>query len=376
MTRFILLQTGAVSHRAMVKESGQLTALYEIPANGKTPVYFPGMSVAGKISRVDKALGVAFIALQGGGRDGFLPLRQAHDFTEGQKVTVLIKRLGSENKGPILEIASGKTLREIAELSALGSLLDYLEAGQGQTAIATNHASDVAPLLKQHEGILRDLTSDEETELEEAFDDALAWELDLKDGASLVFDELEALTAIDFNLGAGLGQSKKGAIIKSVKAALPLLATQIRARGLGGQIVVDFPGDAYSAREEILAAMKKRLPAKAKIGPFLGSGLLHLTLPRPMPSLLHQLTQKTRDKRPGRRYRPWVLLAKAVRELEQALAADRSESFEIALAPVLFDESANNPNWQAKLAARYGQRFSIVKAYDLGEKKWDIRKKP
>ncbi len=360
----------------MIKESGQLTALYEIPANSKTPVYFPGMRVAGKIIRVDKALGVVFIELQGGGRDGFLPLRQKQILSEGQKVTALIKRLGSDNKGPILEIASGKPPPEIAEPSPLGSLLDFLEAGQGQIKIATNHMSDVAPLLQAQDIILRDLTGDEEAELDEAFDEALAWELDLKDGASLVFDELEALTAIDFNLGSGLGQSKKGAIIKSVKTALPVLATQIRARGLGGQIVVDFPNEAYSAREEILAAMKKRLPAKAKTGPFLGNGLLHLTLPRPMPSLLFQLTQKTRDKRPGRRYRPWVLLAKAVRELEQALAADRSESFEITLAPALFAESENNPNWQIRLAARYGQRFSIVKTYDLGEKKWDIRGNP
>ncbi len=358
----------------MVEEGGQLTALYEIPAISKTPIYFPGMCVAGKISRVDKTLGVAFIALEGGGRDGFLPLRQSHDLSEGQKMTVRIKRLGSENKGPVLEMASVNIPANMAVPSPLGRLLDYLLAGQGQIEIATNHLSDVAPLLKQHEGRLRDLTRDEEAGLEESFDDALAWELELKDGASLVFDELEALTAIDFNLGAGFGQSKKGAIIKSVKAALPVLATQIRARGFGGQIVIDFPNEVYSARHEILAAMKKHLPTKVKTGPFLGNGLLHLTLPRPMPSLLFQLTQKTRDKRPGRRYRPWVLLAKSVRDLEKALTADRSGSFEVALAPSLFEESENNPQWRGALAARYGNRFSTVKIYDLGDRKWDIRK--
>ncbi len=367
-----LIEVGSVSHRAALLKNKQNVGLYEIRAAALT--LFPGQRMQAIMGAIDRRLGGAFVKFSDG-TIGFLPVKENQGLSEGQKIIVAIKKVELAPKRPIVRLVLDEPDQSLEMASPLQGLLDYFCA-LGIREIATNQPHVFSKIFSAT-GLesIRVMNRQEVADIDDYFDQARHHKVELESGASLVFDELEALCAIDFNLGHSGGQSKRGAIIKSVKAALPELVSHIKSRRLGGQIIIDFPREAVAAKEEICAFCKKHLPAPAKIGPFLGSGLLHLTIPKYMPSLLHSCTQETQNIQPGRKIMPWVLLAQAVRTLEKELAQDRGAHFTFALAPALFASHEENMAWVEKTERQYGSRCTIVRAVNLGEKKWEIEKR-
>lgn len=119
----------------------------------------------------------------------------------------------------------------------------------------------------------------------------------LKSGGFIVFDEMEALTAIDVNTGRFVGSSdQEKTILKTNLEAAKLIAEQIRLRDIGGLIVIDFI-DMLENENKVLVEKELRKYLKgdrakmaiSRIGDF---GLLEMTRKRVRESLRNVIMNK------------------------------------------------------------------------------------
>jgi Rne/Rng family ribonuclease len=122
--------------------------------------------------------------------------------------------------------------------------------------------------------------------IEEQLEQALAAEVALPGGGSLIIEPTAALTAIDVNGG--------GRAAREVNlAAAEVVARQIRLRRIGGTIVVDFVDLAtHRERMELQAALESafaRDPAPVQISPVSAQGLVTISRERLGPSLAERL---------------------------------------------------------------------------------------
>lgn len=74
----------------------------------------------------------------------------------------------------------------------------------------------------------------------------------LASGGSMVIEPTRAFTAIDINTGSDLSS---GAALKTAMAATRALPRQVRVRGIGGQIVIDFPPLSARDKHEVERAL-------------------------------------------------------------------------------------------------------------------------
>ncbi|MFH0792475.1 MAG: Rne/Rng family ribonuclease [bacterium] len=81
----------------------------------------------------------------------------------------------------------------------------------------------------------------ERFEVEKQFQKALRRKVWLKSGGYVVFDEAEALTAIDVNTGKFVGkEDQEKTILRTNMEACRVITQQIRLRDIGGLLVIDF----------------------------------------------------------------------------------------------------------------------------------------
>ncbi len=117
----------------------------------------------------------------------------------------------------------------------------------------------------------------------------------LKSGASLVFDQAEALTAIDVNTGRFVGKkSADETVLKTNLEAVEEVVKQLRLRNIGGIIIVDFidmerEADRKRVSEALAQALKhdKARTSALKISEL---GLVQMTRKRTRESLEQMLT--------------------------------------------------------------------------------------
>ncbi|WP_434420476.1 Rne/Rng family ribonuclease [Nannocystis pusilla] len=126
---------------------------------------------------------------------------------------------------------------------------------------------------------------------------ALERKVQLKSGGSLVFDQGEALTAIDVNTGKFVGAKGKTleeTITQTNLEAAEELADQLRLRNLGGLVIIDFIDmDKESNRRKVyrkLQEVLRRDRAKAHITKISEMGLVEMSRKRTKESLLRLLT--------------------------------------------------------------------------------------
>jgi ribonuclease G len=118
----------------------------------------------------------------------------------------------------------------------------------------------------------------------------------LKSGGTVVFDEAEALTAIDVNTGRYVGKRDlEQTILRTNLEAAITVAEQIRLRNIGGIIVVDFIDmQEPSSREQVFEAFGQALTrdrVKTQVLPMTELGLVELTRKRVRPSLSRRLNE-------------------------------------------------------------------------------------
>ncbi len=122
--------------------------------------------------------------------------------------------------------------------------------------------------------------------IEQDFEQIFNRSVDLPSGGSIVFDQAEALVAIDVNSGRTRTNSFdfEEVALKTNLEAVPEIALQIRLRDLGGIIVCDFidmmKSSSNRAVERALRAELVKDRARSKVGRIGQFGLLELTRQR------------------------------------------------------------------------------------------------
>lgn len=116
----------------------------------------------------------------------------------------------------------------------------------------------------------------------------------LKSGGYIVFDETEALVAIDVNSGRFTGkQDQEKVSLRTNIEAARTIAVQIRLRDIGGIIVIDFIDmEQRSNQKAVENEFRRSLmedKAKFSVLPISEFGLLQLTRKRVRHSLVHQV---------------------------------------------------------------------------------------
>jgi ribonuclease G len=132
--------------------------------------------------------------------------------------------------------------------------------------------------------------------IEEQIERALDRKVWLKSGGYLVFDQAEALTAIDVNTGRFVGKtSQDETVLRTNLEAVEEVVKQLRLRNIGGIIIVDFIDMSREAdRKKVSDALREALRRdKARTSALKISelGLVQMTRKRTRESLEELLTE-------------------------------------------------------------------------------------
>jgi ribonuclease G len=191
-----------------------------------------GQVYAGRVTSIDTRLGGAFVEL-GVGEPAFAPFgreREA-DLREGMAVAVRIVREAEGGKGPTL-------------------------AYEGLPPKDTPCPSLITDTPPWHgwPGEPREATEDEIERIDDTIDAAMNLEVPIPGGGRLTIERTRALTAIDVDsAGRDTGGTDAARFARGLNlAAIPEIVRQIRLRGLGGLICVDFTGPRRKGDTEAL----------------------------------------------------------------------------------------------------------------------------
>jgi ribonuclease G len=134
--------------------------------------------------------------------------------------------------------------------------------------------------------------------IESQIEDGLARKVWLKSGGYLIFDQSEALTAIDVNTGRFVGGKSRNleeTILKTNLEAVREIVHQLRFRNIGGLIILDLIDmEISSNREKVYRALLDALredKAKVNILKISELGLIEMTRKRTRENLVQQLCE-------------------------------------------------------------------------------------
>lgn len=132
--------------------------------------------------------------------------------------------------------------------------------------------------------------------IENAIEKSLSRKIWTKGGGSIIFDQTEALVAIDINSGRSTGEKnqEKNALKTNLTAAKEI-AHQLRLRDMGGIIIIDFIDMVQKKNgDKVVSLLKRELKkdrAAFDILPMSNFGIVQLTRERVRPSLLYQYSE-------------------------------------------------------------------------------------
>ncbi len=244
--------------RGIVTESGRAI---ELRIERDQAASLVGARFVGRVARVVPALGAAFVDL-GLSAPAFLPLRARarHHLTEGAAIGVVVtkdardtkppevRRLGDAevfpDQGPVprrLDVPAAAVVRLLASLATVP--FDAVVVNDADTLLAARRSlretrPDVAERVSLEQS--RDLF--DAHGIGDAFASALSTRVPLANGAMLTFEHTAAALMIDVDRAqaAEAGVAADRAILNTNLAAADAVGRELRMRGVGGAIVVDF----------------------------------------------------------------------------------------------------------------------------------------
>ena len=186
-----------------------------------------------------------------------------------------------------------RVLRDMVHEDTGRILIDSRETYRKVLAFAEDYIPNVAARVQHYMGErpLFDIHS-----VEDEIEKALARRVDLKSGGYLIIDQTEALTTIDVNTGAFVGnRSFDDTIFKTNLEAAQVIARQLRLRNLGGIIILDFIDmESEEHRNAVLNELRKALArdrVRMTVNGFTQLGLVEMTRKRTRESLAHVLCE-------------------------------------------------------------------------------------
>lgn len=283
---------------------------------------------SGRVRSVDSALSAAFLDL-GDDQPGFLNFSAAPGaprFREGQMLRVRVTREAEGDKGPILS---------------------YIEVSEAETP-ARETGEDIISRLK---GMYPDLEVTQAAVPD--FLGAIEPDVALKGGGSITIERTRAITAIDVDTGAA--QQKRGVAIAAAKEA----ARQIRLRGIGGLILIDFPNlRKKKDRDDTWQCLVDNFegdPRAVKLAPFSRFGTVELSRAKTGRSLSEIMLN--RHGLPTPETQALEGLARLVREGR----ASGGAQLELMLPKAGYDWLMSDKiDWKAQLNNEIGARYSVA----------------
>jgi ribonuclease E len=211
--------------------------------------------------------------------------------------------------------------------------------------------------------------------VEQDFERIFARRIDLPSGGSIVFDQTEALVAIDVNSGKtrSEGFDFEDIALRTNLDAVPEIARQIRLRDLGGIIVIDFIDMQKSShRRQVERALRDALAsdrARSKIGRISQFGLVELTRQRLGPGLSRILFHNCPRCRGSGRLRTVESRSEAiVRRLGSAMTLKGFTKVELRAAPEVIEHlKAEYGQTLKDLEVRHERELELIQAPDQVE---------
>jgi ribonuclease G len=346
----LLISVGPGEWRAAWLEDGIAAELY-VERGTTRPA---GSIHLGRVVRLVAGLDAALVDI-GDERPGFLPMRAAAAMVvnEGARVVVQIRREAQRGKGALL---SARIVRRGPEgdpdgLADRATALDppaQLDPAPGfANAIGLRLPGAPAHILADDASVLRDLrdsfpaaeiahrTPEEwPVDLDTLLAAALAPDLALAGGGVLHIEESRAAVLIDVDTGTPEAGTAERAALAVNLAAAAAIARQLRLRGLGGGIVIDFVGlDGSRPRERVRRAMTAALagdPAQPQVLGWTRLGHLELVRPRRGRKLSDAMLEPQ-----GVAKSPLALAFEALRALYREARARPAANWRLAVAPAV-----------------------------------------
>lgn len=286
-----------------------------------------GEQWTGQVVSVDPSIGGLWVEL-GKGPNGLLSFKAQRDLprlTEGERIDVTIAKEAIAEKGPVLRYA-GPASREKPGAETVLSLRERLL--QRFPHISFEDASV---------GII---------------DTATERQLAIPNGGTITVDHAQALIAIDIDKGGAK------TVMDCSVAAAKLIMAQLRLRGLGGLIAIDFPNLRQpKQRSKIIAIMEELAetdPASIRIAPFSRFGVVEMTRGLDGPSLDMKLNDRFGEPTLETR------AIQALRQLEREGKASAGARLTLKTEPDIHEWLDNAPfDWRSAMTERLGARFAI-----------------
>lgn len=281
----------------------------------------PGLCLSHSATEVAVARSIGGPARRRQLRDLLAPLRPADG---GWRVTAAAADLENNTLATVARelVAAWQQLK--TSFAATDSVCQLRPAPDFQARLMAHAAG--AAIERDHTGQLF-----EKSGAEAGLAAALDRQVRLSGGAMLVFDQVEALTAIDVD-AASAGVHASALDINLQAAAV--IAAEIRLRALGGMIVIDFLRLHHAkAREQVKAALLAGLdldPAGCEVLGWTRGGLFELRRRRLGPSLQEQLYDPGATPQPKPKAAAHALLREVLRAPAGASGAALLCSPEIA----------------------------------------------
>lgn len=211
---------------------------------------------------------------------------------------------------------------------------------------------------------------------------ALGEKVWLKSGGYIIIEKTEALTTIDVNTGRFVGRRNVAdTILKTNLEAVKEIVYQIRLRGIGGIIVLDFIDMVRSEhRAKVYNALKDALKddkARTTISKISELGLVEMTRKRIREDLRHQLTN-TCLYCEGKGYlkSPSTICYEIFREICREISEYRGSQIMVcchpSVASALYDEERAQLEF---LEARFKKRIQIKTIADYHLEQFDVMEK-
>ena len=255
------------------------------------PDSLTGALFLGRVAAVDHGLDAAFVEI-GQDRPGFLAGAKALGISEGAAVLVRVRADARGGKGAKLSLASDEAPSD--------------PAAKPPCLLRRPHVLE--RLLADHPGIVRVEVDDAAAlaearhffpqakrralpELDEIFEEALSPVVPLPSGGRLVMEATAALTAVDVDSGASRPADAN-------REAVAAMARQLRLRGIGGQITVDFVSGPKGTPYKLAAALKRAVaadPVPTHVFGVTPLGMVELIRERRGPSVSDILCRRSTD---------------------------------------------------------------------------------
>jgi Ribonuclease G/E len=355
MIREILIEENVGETRAGVVENGRIVELYLDRWSEAGQRVIEGEVYRGRVRRVEPSLNAAFVDL-GVGEDGFLPFGKAgrpKGLHDGKAIGVRVSREAHSEKGPNLTAVE-------------------VEDGEAPACI------EPAPILAQRlvatyqdaEALWADETPHD---LEAAFDEALDPAAPIPGGGSLYIEQTRAMTTIDVDADGRKGQGDASRLAAQLNmSAAKEAARQIRLRGLGGIVAIDFVSmrgqPDRKATEQALRQAFRRDRAKVDVASISQFGVGELARQRRQRSLAEQMLDPTGQLSVETR----ALIA--LRRLQGEARASGGKRLTLRVPrDVEAWLTAERIEWRAAMNDRIGPRFVIEGVADFDANKVDVK---